>query len=177
MARFERATPRPPDVYSNLAELHPDLLDCKNTHLYTILQGHLLKIKFYSLSKGNVSTKIHYAGLSSHIRFLGIGAGFTASSCVFLPVLPQQKGHSYNHQQHNLSIRGPTRVAGSSGLPIFFSICWYAIINLSTTESYIFSSIISLRVEVQRCPVVPTAPKTMAGTASFNTEQLSTKRK
>jgi hypothetical protein len=26
MARFELAAPRPPDVYSNLAELHPEVL-------------------------------------------------------------------------------------------------------------------------------------------------------
>lgn len=30
MTRFELATTRPPDVYSNLAELHPELIKIQN---------------------------------------------------------------------------------------------------------------------------------------------------
>ena len=38
MTGFEPATSRPPDVYSNRTELHPELCGCKSTCLFWILQ-------------------------------------------------------------------------------------------------------------------------------------------
>ena len=38
MTGFEPATSRPPDVYSNRTELHPELFGCKSTCLFWILQ-------------------------------------------------------------------------------------------------------------------------------------------
>ena len=38
MTGFEPATSRPPDVYSNRTELHPELCECKSTRLFWILQ-------------------------------------------------------------------------------------------------------------------------------------------
>lgn len=37
MTRFERATTRPPDVYSNRAELHPEI-GCENTTIIYYFQ-------------------------------------------------------------------------------------------------------------------------------------------
>ena len=34
MTGFEPATSRPPDVYSNRTELHPELCECKSTRLF-----------------------------------------------------------------------------------------------------------------------------------------------
>ncbi len=44
-ARFERATPRPPDVYSNRAELRPELINKGDCHWQNRLQ--IYKIQFY----------------------------------------------------------------------------------------------------------------------------------
>ena len=51
VTRFELATTRPPDVYSNRAELHPDGVWCKPSVGKYLVVGRLLYLGLYSRSE------------------------------------------------------------------------------------------------------------------------------